>query len=206
MASTIDKFLIALVLIAIVASVTATYLNFKRINTLLGITGYAPYGYVNLTVSTATSLNIIATACNFGSGYILDPDTWALLESNGTNTSWSQAGTSNSIVVENDGNVNITVNVSSEETKDGFFEYACGANCLYQFWSTDNTSAGSCGSGLVNYGSFKDLDTTNLTACSNLGKLQNQDKINVHCRLNISNAVPPNILEDTWTFYAITAE
>ncbi len=195
------KILGVLLIVAIVVSVGGAFWNIDRIGKIALITGKGSSGFVNLTVNTLTSINITATDCDFGSGYINVGSTSALLESNGTVTNWSGAGTVYSLVVRNDGNKNITVNVSSGKTLSDFYGGNCsGGGCTYQFWSADNES-GSCVSGLVAYPGAN-MDTTNITACSEMDNLDGTDELLVHCRLALYQSIPVGAKTDTWTFWA----
>jgi len=191
------KVLVILLTVAIVFLVLGTLFNVERISRL---TGLGSTGYVNVTIVNYSAINITATDCNFGSGYITTGNVSALLESNGTHSGWSTAGTSHSIVVRNDGNKNLSISVSSGKTLAAFYGVDCsGQTCLYQFW-TSNNETGACYSGLVAYPGIS-MDTTNKTACSIFQPEDTKDAMNVHCRLNITQSIPYGVKTDTWTFY-----
>ena len=105
-----QKVMIVLLTVAIVFLAVGTFFNIENISRF---TGYGQTGYVNVTINTLTAINVTSTDCNFQSGYINPNASSALLESNGTITGWSGAGTSTTINVRNDGNRNVSLNVSS---------------------------------------------------------------------------------------------
>jgi len=197
------KVLAILLAVAIVFSVIGTFWNIDRISRLTRLTGYGSTGYVNVTISTTTAINVTATDCAFGAGYINVGNTSALLESNGTIVGWSGAGTATSLGIRNDGNTNITLNVSSGKNLTGFYGAACNVTegCTYQFWSADN-EAGTCTSGLATYPGTT-MNGGNKTVCAVMRYSDTQDDLYVHCRLNITQSVPPGAKTDTWTFWAI---
>jgi len=190
--------------VAILLSVIGTFWNINRIdriNMLNKLTGYGTTGYVNVTIENISSINVTATDCNFGSGYITTGNVSALLESNGTHTGWSGGGTTFSLEVRNDGNTNLTLNVSSGKSLASFYGTDCsGESCTYQFWSEDK-QAGTCTSGLVNYPGTS-MDTGNKTVCSLMRHQDTIDELYVHCRLNVTQGIPVGVKTDTWTFWA----
>ena len=197
------KVLVILLAFAIVASLAATVFSFNIFTNFGKLTAYGSAGYVNVTISDLNSINVTATNCNFGSGYITVGQTNATLESNGTVVYWSGAGTSESIVIRNDGNKNMTINVSSAKNLATFYGVDCavaGSGCVYNFWSADNET-GSCTSGLVTWPGAS-MNTSNRTSCSNLRFEDTKDEIKIICRLGIYQTVPTGAKTDTWTFWA----
>jgi len=197
------KVLVILLAFAILVSLAATIYSTNILTNFGRLTAYGSAGYVNVTISTLNQINVTATNCNFGSGYITVGKTNATLESNGTIANWQGSGTSVSLVVRNDGNKNMTINVSSGKTLTQFLGIDCsgaGAGCQYNFWSVDNET-GSCTSGKVAWPGTR-MDTTNKTACTNLRYEDTLDELKIICRLGIYQTVPTGAKTDTWTFWS----
>ena len=195
--------MVILLSFAIIVSLAATVFVFDISKNIGKLTAYGSAGYVNVTISDLNSINVTATNCNFGSGYITVGQTNATLESNGTIANWQGSGTSVTLVVRNDGNKNMTINISSGKTLASFLGIDCsgaGAGCQYNFWSVDNET-GSCTSGTVSWPGTR-MDTTNKTACTNLRYEDSLDELRVYCRLGIYQTVPTGAKTDTWTFWA----
>ncbi len=191
------KVLVVLITVAIVFLVMGTLFNIEKISRL---TGYGSTGYVNVTIDTSSVINVTATDCAFGNGYIVTGNVSALLESNGSKYGWSGAGTAASIQLRNDGNTNLSVNVSSGKTLASFYGVDCSSQtCTYQFWSADK-EGGSCTTGLVAYPGVS-MDTGNKTLCTLMRHQDTMDEVYVHCRLNITQSVTPGAKTDTWTFW-----
>ena len=214
------KVLIGLLSVAIVVSLATTFftsdsdisrevdtkLRFNILDYFGRLTAYGSSGFVNVTINNLTQINLTTTDCNFGTGYITVGQTNATLESNGTIYNWQGSGTSASIDVRNDGNWNVSLNVSSGKTLTNFYGTDCsvaGQGCAYNFWSANNESSngGACTSGLVsNPGTA--MNTSNKTVCSKLRYEDANDEVNVYCRLVIYQTVPTGAKTDTWTFWA----
>jgi len=200
------KVLAILLAVAIVFSVIGTFWNIDRINQtnkISRLTGYGSTGYVNVTINTLTAINVTATDCAFGAGYIETGYQSALLESNGTIVGWNGLGTATSLGIRNDGNNNITLNVSSGKNLTGFYGAACNVTegCTYQFWSANN-EAGTCASGLATYPGTT-MNGGNKTVCAVMRSEDGNDDLYVHCRLNVTQSIPTGAKTDTWTFWAI---
>jgi len=201
-----NKFLAFLLVIAIIVTIVGAWYSVDKVNNLALITGYGTEGYVNVTISNYSSLNVTATDCNFGSGYVLSNASSAKLASNGTVIDWSGAGTSSSMHLQNDGNRNLSVNVSSSKTASGFFDG--GTSPSVKVWSFHtigggpvNTEAG-CDNGLVGY-TGTEMDTSQITICKNLvtgSGTTKDDMMSVGCYLSVPNDAPTGAKTDVWTF------
>ncbi len=88
--------------ITIYASIIAIVVSLFFIGT--GITGYAVTsnvsGVVNVTISSAATLNFSTSLLDFGTGSIAGGASNATLDSEGTNTSWNGLGTEGQLVLE----------------------------------------------------------------------------------------------------------
>jgi hypothetical protein len=199
-----QKALVVLLAVAVVFSVIGTFWNIDSINRITRLTGYGSTGYVNVTITNLTSINVTATDCWFGSGYVDVGYISALLESNGTKVGWNGLGANASITVRNDGNRNITLNVSSGKTLASYYGADCSSiSCTYQFWSAINES-GSCPGTLSAYPGTA-MDTNNKTVCSIMRYEDVNDEVNIYCRMNVTQAlIPTGSKTDTWTFWAQT--
>lgn len=201
-----NKFLAFLLVIAIVISVFGTLYSTWTITRITWITPHVVTGIVNVTITNQTSLNVTETNCDFSSGYISIGYPSARLESNGTKINWTGSGSQNndSLLVENNGNVNITVNVSSNASLNDFYETpGCDAGspaCNVTTWSVNNKT-GSCSSGLLAYPGSQIDNSTNVTVCTNLQSDDTKDTIFVRCGLFITTAVTTGDKVSTWTFY-----
>ncbi|MEM4215261.1 MAG: hypothetical protein QW484_02780 [Candidatus Pacearchaeota archaeon] len=205
MAEVSNGFLALLIVIAIVIAIVGAWTSIDRVNRLATITGYqtSGKGYVNVTISNQTIINVTATDCNFGSGYVTPPAAYAILASNGTALNWTGGGTSNSLIIRNDGNVNVKVDVSSGKNNTEFFggDFSYDA---YKAWSFQELMFQSgCVGNLTE--TPVDMDKSNKTMCTNLsvgGGAPGDDEFSVGCYLEIGQDVTPGLKTDVWTFWA----
>ena len=209
-----NKFLVVLLVIAILITLIGTLYSVDKLSRLGFISGTDVFGYVNITVSNQTAINVTATNCNFGTGYVTSPYSFAsLYPGNGTAISgclsdddgkgnWTNttAYDPDCMEIRNDGNVKIWINVSSSKDAAGMIG---GNNPNVTAWS-ENKETDSCATGaIVNKVNFPgiEMDTSNRTMCSCLWPDMSKDEMYIGCRLT----VPDNAYGtkgDVWTFWA----
>ena len=211
-----NKFLAVLLVVAIVITLIGTIYSVDRLSKLGFISGTDVFGFVNVTISNQTTINVTATNCNFGTGYVTSPYSFAELASsddgdtggggctdtdikgNWTNTT---AYDPECMAVRNDGNVWLKINMSATKDAAGMIG---GTSPQYKVWSQD-LEASSCYSGAKNYSSRVDVSTVNVTLCNYLNPSNASDELSVGCYLK----VPDNAWgakSDVWTFWASSME
>ena len=218
-----NKFLVVLLVIAIVITLVGTWYAVDKINKLGFISGADFYGFVNISISNQTTINVTATNCNFGTGHVTAPYVFAVLypgvelalekcaaadSGSTTKANWTNTTTytPKCMVVRNDGNINLTINVSSGKNTDEFLGGTAAVN-EYKVWSESKESWNpemeeiwSCESGAVNHPGTE-MDKSNITICNKLQSYNEVDELYVGCYLKI----PDNACGtkgDIWTFWA----
>ncbi len=147
--------LIVTVLVVIFAIGTATYLYVSLQEMRLNPTGYAAAGTstnatVNITVNSNVLINFTTATANFGAGSVNVGASRANVSTNGTGTSiggsWVIAqGDANApnftgILLENVGNVNVSVRINFSQTADTFI----GGTAPNYSFSVSNNESSSC--------------------------------------------------------------
>ncbi|MEM4325853.1 MAG: hypothetical protein QXU40_00945 [Candidatus Pacearchaeota archaeon] len=196
-----DRFLVFLLILSIAISILGLGYNLYRVEKLK-TTGLATTGIVNLTLESVVELNVTVTNCYFGSGRLEPDKVSALLDCNGTKINWTNTTIFNAsqIIVENTGNKNITVNLSSDKNAAGFIG---GTSPSFKFTSRDTDgSKDSCVQGEVPYPGTEIAANTQYVACSILRFLDNYDRLNVSATLLIPEDAPTGYKVATWTFTA----
>ena len=202
-----NKFLLILLVITIVITLIGTWYAVDRLNKLTWISASDVFGYVNISISNLTTINVTASNCNFGSGYVTPPESFAVVRSGGSGSCQFIADSENwtntsaydphCMEVRNDGNINLVVNVSSGKTVANMIG---GTSPNITAWS-QNKEIGACYSGTLNTYPGEEMDTGNKTMCTCLWPDENFDEIYVGCELTI----PDNAYGtkgDVWTFWA----
>lgn len=158
-----DGLLLILAIFAVVVSVVATGLTYLSVEDYTTkISGFVLTGEANLSVESSVVVNFTTRAINWGSGRVNVGSTSAALSTVGAgsvaNGNWTaQTG----LILENIGNVNVTMNLSGSKTAASFLG---GTSPMYK-WNISNSEANSCVNstgGLVSLDldTFHDVNTT----------------------------------------------
>lgn len=166
-------------------------LIFKRF-----MTGFA-VGTVNVSVQSSASINFTSSSISFGSGQITGGESYALLYSNNgsvVNGNWT--GTSDGFLIENLGNVNVTLNISSAKSASTFLG---GTSPEYKFMVT-NSKEGSC-NGSVSYTmkTWSNLSSSSLRICDLFDNFDSSDEIEIDIFIKIPLDSRKGTLSDTIT-------
>ncbi len=223
MADISNKFLVFLLVIAILVTIIGVYYSIDRINRFSAITGYGttPTGTGNVTfgVGNITAINITQPTCDFKTGYVTPPYAYAILHPGASgsgspgpycdDTSDTKANWTNTtgpydpdcIAIRNDGTTCMKVNVSSGLDASGFIG---GTNPEYKVWS-ENKETDACTSDLISFANREEMDTTNKTICSLFRYEIDNDEMYAGCYLKVPDDATVGSHTDTWTFYGIYA-
>ncbi len=193
-----NRFLAVLLIVAMLVSLGGTLYSIARLNLM---SGFGTSGFVNVTISNWTNLNVTAVDCDFGSGAVNASYTYAILASNSTITNWNGTGETTNMSIQNDGNVNITVNVSSGKNTSTFL--GGGTRQAYKIFAGNKDGVACTGIPTAALYPGIEINTSgNAQICSNLSPLDTADEMWVGCYLEIADNTPPGSKTDTWTFTA----
>jgi hypothetical protein len=192
-----DNFLIAVAVVAVVLSVVGLSFSYNSISSFQNIlTGYVTEnGTVNITIQSNTKINITHAVgdegsknINWGSGTISDPS-YAFVCSNGTVEGGSWDPKSGGFIIENIGNVNVTLSVHSTKTIDDFLG-GSGPDFLYNF---SDYEAGSCRTWNAGYSdsTYVSFGTSPASICDDFAK-EGTDKL----RLDVCLKIPSGTSAD----------
>ena len=131
-------------LFLIVAIILVGISLFSLFVTIGKFTGYvADTGTANLTVESQTSVNFSIDVINWGSGRIDVGETSATLDSEGNITNGNWTVVTAGLVLENLGNVNVTIDLKTGEDAS---EFIGGTSPSYR-WKVSNNESASCTAG-----------------------------------------------------------
>ncbi len=148
-----EKLLLSVAVIAVGLSIIAAGITYFSVSSLVyRISGLAT-GEANLTVETLASVNFSTRAINWSSGRVNIGSTAASLittSSNGDVTGGNWTVNSDGLILENVGNVNVSLNLSVGKNAS---EFIGGTNPAYE-WNLTAEEAASC----VQVGTTTDMD------------------------------------------------
>ncbi|MBT6690182.1 hypothetical protein HN903_00015 [archaeon] len=139
---------------------------------------------VNVTILTAAEINFTTDILDFGSGAVT-PGQTAILDSEGTNTSWSGNATYGNLTLENIGSVNLTLQLKTDLSPADFLG---GAAPTFQAKVVNNTgNVGAC-TGTNVFTNYANINTTMQSACGTFfGYEAAIDEIAIDFSMNISD-------------------
>lgn len=206
-----NKLLATLLVVAIVVSVGGAMINMAKLSELARVvplvsrlTGAAySAGTVNISVIEQAEVNISTYEVNFGAGFVTESDS-ARLGSNGTVTNWSAAGTSSGLVIENTGNVNVTLNMTSDVAAAAFLG---GTGPTFKY-NTTSDEAYAChwnatsGIGNLSGASYSEVTTATQKVCDCFRDEAANDQISMNFEVVIPTDSAPGAKNATLTFSA----
>ena len=146
------------------------------------LTGFATTtdtGVVNVTVSSSAAINFTTNFIDFGAGVVDGGQTGATLntENNVTQGNWTAISTP--LVIENIGNVNVSLALRSDKTADTFLG---GQSPTFKYKITD-VETGSCQGNQA--ASYTDFTTSDTTVCNSFDSNDTIDTVDVDIELYI---------------------
>ena len=163
------------------------------------ITGFGTsVGTINLSVETLAEVNFTTNSINFLSGKVNTGGANATLDTSlGTVVGGNWTANSAGFVVENIGNVNVTLDLKTGKSAATFIG---GTNPQYQF-NVTNTEVGSCTNASYTLATFADVNTTNpgTRICNVFGFANAADRIRIDVKLVIPSDSYTGALGDYFT-------
>ena len=172
---------ISVILLLIIAITLVVTLNKYGV-----ITGRATdTGTANLTIEAEASISFSDADCDFGSGSVIEDAGSAILYSNGSdniNGTWTNQSC-NGLTVQNDGNVNVTLNLTSGKDADDFIGGAAATNSFK--WIMSEGEAGSCAGTFSVNDTFTEITISPTVICTDFLYNDSKDTINIDFELII---------------------
>ena len=205
----LNRSFVVLLIAAIIVSVGSTIINLSSLQRIGGITGFAQsaQGTVTFSVNESVSIALLDDNVDFGqcllntSGIV----SYQSNEVNGTTVSgFSCDGLSDGVdymVLENDGNVDVLVNLSSNVSGTEFINSPTSRGAFW-FMATENET-NSCGSGLANSWVNITQAAQNYGVCSNLTNINDNDALNIWFRLDLPDDTAVGTRDAQITFSAV---
>ncbi|MBT3642754.1 hypothetical protein HN604_02215 [archaeon] len=165
-----------------------TYLLVLVIIISLGFIGINFTGYVtdtaflNVTVTSTANINFTSANITFESGIVTGGKSFAYLDTEGNIVDGSWGVVSSGFVLENIGNVNVTLNITSSNDADGFIG---GSSPAYRYKISDVETSSCTGGGASSYIPLN--ETGPVLACAIFSYHNTYDSINLDINLTIPN-------------------
>ena len=167
-------------------------------------------GYVNLSITSSVAINMTRDSVDWGSGRVDSGSTNTTLYTQGdANASVSNGNWSNSsakaFVVENIGNVNVSLSLRNTNNASDFFASASGSNQEYKL-NMSNKEPGSCSGDLLNIWTDVNKTSGGTKYCNQFSSLETKNEVFIDVWLKVPyDASNTGELSDTLTVIASSA-
>ena len=191
-----------LMIVAIVAVTFALVNLIIHYDDAVEFTGFATgqdTGTANVTILSQASVEFITNTIDWGLGSVNEIPTSALLVTNGTVDGGNWSAVSQALVLQNDGNTNISVTLTS--TLATTFLGGTAVTPLFQLKVSDNETD-SCDSAHNEMTDFTEVNGTAQNACLNLSYYNDLDTIKIDVLLRIPEDATPELKSATITAIA----
>jgi len=208
-----DKLLLSIAAIAVAVSVMAagvTYFSIANLTTK--ISGLASStGEANLTVVSSANINFTTASINWGTGEVSTGSDYAILNTAaGTVTGGNWTAVNGGFIVENIGNVNITLDLQAGKTAAQFL----GGTSPGYMWNVSSSESGSCVNmtylepyvgNVSGFGVFADTSTSVTRICDFFDFIDSRDTIEIDLNLSVPVNSLKGALSDVITATATAA-
>jgi len=202
--------LIVLITLAVAfASTTVFYSKFKGDKLTAAATTEQAIARLNIT--SRASINFTVSSVDWGSGFVNESYIYCQLNTEGLNeincTNFTTV--SEGIRIENDGNRNVILNIS---TNNSAAQFLGGTNPIYE-WKFEFNESDSCGSGGVgatcitnasalNFQSYTTVSTTSVEVCPCFRSSNPSDLLNLELQIRVPSDSFTGLRESTITAVA----
>ena len=175
-----------LMVIAIVAVAFASVnliITIDKIKDFKALTGFAiDTGTANLTISGLAQINFTTDVISWGTGSVPTGKISCELDTENNENCTDFTAVNGGLILENIGNVNVTLNLSSDKNAASFIG-GSDATPMFQ-WKVTNNETGSCLPD-TNITSYTDVTVATQLACENFGYLLAADALEIDLRVVI---------------------
>jgi len=204
-----ENVLLVLAIFAVVVSIIGAGITYNYLTAFKNkITGYGVEGSINLSVESSVEVNFSTGNINWLSGRVAAGQTFATLNTsvhgagNVTNGNWT--GNDKGLVIENIGNVNVSLRFTFGDNAATLLE-GNSENRSYRFNVTNNESGsctaanGSTETGYLNLSAFIDVNTSGTSFCPRFRFSDGSDLMRMDIALVIPSDTPTGAKNDTIT-------
>ncbi len=199
-----DNTVLVVAILAVIASLAAAGFSYYSLSQGPSVSGFATStGTANLTVESSLEINFTTTSINWQSGKVDTGKTYAVLDSEGTVFQGNWTAVNDPLVLENIGNVNVSLALQTGKTNQTFIG---GTGPSYKWKVNDTVEPNSCGGRAIIMGTYFDVNQSAAnTFCTQFGYLNTKDQIEIEINITVPYNSLTGALSDTITATASAA-
>lgn len=143
-------------------------------------------GLVNVTIDSSASIIFQTALLDFSNGTITPGQTAIVNSTGGNNGYWSGTAPTSGLILENNGNVNVSFTLMANKTVDSFIG---GTSPQFELMVTENetNSCGTAGSAITNFTAYATVTTSQQLACTNFGFSPTVDSVRIDAQLTMND-------------------
>ena len=184
-----NNLVLVIAVLAVLVALANAVIVFQKVDDIQRIVGYATEtGTANLTIQSNLDINFSDNIIDWGSGtHVSDVDN-ATLVSNGTVSQGNWSIEDSGLMLENIGNTNASIELSTGKDADGFIGGDDAGGPVYE-WRISENETGTC-SGTLSDTSFTAVSTSPKTVCTNMGSSSDVNELIVDIKVVIPIDAP----------------
>ncbi|MCK4553043.1 hypothetical protein KAT80_02475 [Candidatus Pacearchaeota archaeon] len=176
-----------LMIVAIIAMTLAVVNLIVHFEDIKSLTGFATdTGTANLTIISQASVSFITNNINWGTGVVSEAYAVALINSENTVTNGNWTQVNQALVLQNDGNSNVSVTLNTSEAAS----FIGGTGSTYELKVSDNET-NSCDTEHNKMTAYTNTTAAQQDACTNLSYYDALDTIKINVQLRIPEDATP---------------
>jgi len=187
-----NKVLMVLAVVAVGVALANAVVTYNKVSDISG--AVVDTGYANLSIESFANINFTTDTIDWGSGVVDTGQTEAYLDTKaGTVTNGNWTTNSDGLVLENIGNVNVSLVMAAGKTAADFVG---GTNPDYD-WLFEEIGSGSCVNSST-IGTFQDTNSS-FTVCDVFAYEDAKDDLKIHINLTVPYNSKTGAQSDTIT-------
>ncbi len=176
-----NNILAVLALLCVGVALINLGVTINKIGDFKTLTGFATdTGTANLTIASAASVSFITDNIDWGYGKVDEAPASAWMDSEGNVVDGNWTAVAQGLTIRNDGNINVTLNLSASNDADGFIG---GTSPSYN-WKVSNNESDACQL-TINISTDTSAGTTHQVACDNFGYVDVADALDIDVNVTV---------------------
>ena len=197
-----SNLILAIAVLAAVVALANTVIVLQKSEDVRSIVGHASKeGTAQLEVLSNVAINFTNDVIDWGSGMHSNGTETATLDSEGTVTGGNWSTVATGLVLENNGNVNASIDLKAAKDPSQFIG---GTTPGYSWKLNQDAEAGSC-SGTLSDTTYTTVSNADKTVCSEMRFESGNDELEIDIQVVIPEDTPKEAKSDTITATATAA-
>lgn len=182
-----DTLLLTIAVVAVlVSAVGVGFTYYNMVGFQAWLTGFATdTATANVTITSAAAINFTTDNIDWGSGaFPLGVDNVTLATDGSGNSRGNWTNVSQGFILENIGNINISINISTDNNSTVFIGGTADSGPLYQY-NVTNSESGTCDAENITFGTYYDANTTTTLVCGIMRFEAGNDELRIDLKVRI---------------------